>query len=79
VSDVTCIPMHEGFLFLAVVMDLFARYIVGWSMSHRMTDDLVLDALTMAHRRRRPSEAVMLQATKDHSTTVELVRRYSRL
>ncbi len=38
---VTYIHTHEGFLFLAVVMDLYARNIVGWSMSERMTDDIV--------------------------------------
>ena len=41
VSDITYIHTQEGFLFLAVVMDLFARSIVGWSMSERMTDTLV--------------------------------------
>ncbi len=60
VSDITYIRTHEGFLFLAVVMDLFARNIVGWSMGNRITDDLVLDALTMAHWRRRPDRTVML-------------------
>jgi putative transposase len=62
VSDITYIRTHEGFLFLAVVMDLFARNIVGWSMSHRITDDLVLDALTLAHWRRRPEGKVMLHS-----------------
>jgi putative transposase len=49
VSDITYIHTQEGFLFLAVVMDLYARNIVGWSMGHRITDDLTLDALTMAY------------------------------
>ena len=62
VSDITYIHTHEGFLFLAVVMDLFARNIVGWSMSSRMKDDLILDALTMAHWRRRPPNTVMLHS-----------------
>lgn len=62
VSDITYIRTQEGFLFLVVVMDLFARNIVGWSMSHRITDDLVLDALTMAHWRRRPNDTVMLHS-----------------
>jgi len=51
---------QEGFLLLAVVMDLYARNIVGWSMSYRMTDELVLDALTMAYWRRRPNAVVKL-------------------
>ena len=58
VSDITYIHTHEGFLFLAVVMDLFARNIVGWSMSDRITDHLVLDALTAAYWRRKPKQSV---------------------
>ncbi|MGK0343789.1 MAG: putative transposase [Candidatus Azotimanducaceae bacterium] len=59
----TYIHTHEGFLFLAVVMDLFARNIVGWSMSGRMKDDLILDARTMAHwRHSRPTNTVMLHS-----------------
>lgn len=48
VSDITYIHTREGFLFLAVVMDLYARNIVGWAMDAHMHDDLVLQALTMA-------------------------------
>ena len=62
VSDITYIHTHEGFLFLAVVMDLYARNIVGWAMGSRMTSDLVLDALTMAYWRRKPMMKVMLHS-----------------
>ena len=62
VSDITYIHTHEGFLFLAVVMDLYARNIVGWSMGSRITDDLVLDAVTMAYWRRRPPRTVKLHS-----------------
>jgi putative transposase len=62
VSDITYIHTHEGFLFLAVVMDLYARNIVGWSMSSRITEDIVLDALTMAYWRRKPANKVMLHS-----------------
>jgi putative transposase len=48
VADITYIPTREGWLYLAVVMDLFSRRIVGWSMQQRMTDDLVIQALRMA-------------------------------
>ena len=48
VSDVTYIHTHEGFLYLAVVMDLFARVIVGWSMG---SESLVHDAIMMAYWR----------------------------
>jgi putative transposase len=69
VSDITYIHTHEGFLFLAVVMDLFARNIVGWSMSSRVTDDLILDALTMAYWRRRPDGRVMLHSDQGSQYT----------
>ena len=69
VSDITYIHTHEGFLFLAVVMDLFARNIVGWSMSPRVTDDLILDALTMAYWRRRPGGRVMLHSDQGSQYT----------
>ena len=48
VSDVTYIPTREGWLYLAVVVDLFSRMVVGWSMAATMTSRLVVDALEMA-------------------------------
>lgn len=48
VSDITYIATDEGWLYLAVVMDLYSRKIVGWSLSDRMTATLVIDALQMA-------------------------------
>jgi putative transposase len=53
VSDITYIPTIEGWLYLATVMDLYSRRIVGWAMSHRMMDTLVTDALKMALFRRK--------------------------
>ena len=53
VSDITYIPTNEGWLYLAVVMDLHSRKVVGWAMSHRMLDSLVTDALKMALFRRK--------------------------
>lgn len=69
VSDITYIKTYEGFLFVAVVMDLYARNIVGWSMSSRMTDDLVLSALTMAYWRRKPTDKVMLHSDQGSQYT----------
>jgi putative transposase len=54
-TDITYIPTLEGWLYLAVVLDLFSRRIVGWAMSARMTRALVMDALEMAIQRRQPS------------------------
>jgi len=69
VSDITYIKTYEGFLFVAVVMDLYARNIVGWSMSSRMTDGLVLSALTMAYWRRKPTDKVMLHSDQGSQYT----------
>jgi transposase InsO family protein len=52
VADITYIPTHEGWLYLAVVEDLFSRMVVGWSMDQTMTSRLVVDALEMALARR---------------------------
>ena len=59
VADITYIPTREGWLYLAVVMDLFSRRIVGWSMEQRMTDELVIQALGMAVVGRRLSEELI--------------------
>jgi len=59
VADITYIRTGEGWLYLAVVLDLFSRAVVGWSMSHRITRDLVLKALLMALWRRNPSSELL--------------------
>jgi putative transposase len=53
-SDITFISTHQGWLYLAVVMDLYSRRIVGWSMSRWINRHLVIDALSMAIGARRP-------------------------
>jgi len=53
-SDITYISTHRGWLYLAVVMDLYSRKIVGWSMSRRINRHLVIDALSMAIGARQP-------------------------
>jgi putative transposase len=55
-SDITYIWTGQGWLYLAVVMDLYSRRIIGWSMSRRITRQLVLNALSMALDQRRPGE-----------------------
>lgn len=62
VTDITYIRTHEGWLYLATVLDLFSRHVVGWSMSERMTTDLALNALLMAVWRRKPTTEVMLHS-----------------
>lgn len=61
-TDITYIRTHEGWLYLSVVLDLFSRQVVGWSMGSRIDRDLAMDALTMALWRRRPSNEVMVHS-----------------
>ena len=58
-SDITYLWTDEGWLYLAIVMDLFNREIVGWSLKPRMTADIATDALTMAWFRRRPAPGLL--------------------
>jgi putative transposase len=62
VSDITYIRTHEGFLYLAVVIDLHSRMVVGWSMKSSLERDLVIHALLMALWRRRPSRDVIIHS-----------------
>ena len=61
-GDITYIATQEGWLYLAVVIDLFSRQVVGWAMGKRMTRHLVIDALTMAWFRRRPAEGLIFHS-----------------
>ena len=62
VTDITYIRTYEGFLYLAVVLDLYSRMVVGWSMKPSLHRDLVLDALIMAVWRRQPTESVVVHS-----------------
>src|SRR6266705_3227066 len=59
VTDITYIPTGEGWLYLAVILDLCSRFAVGWAMSERITDALTLDALGLALARRRPPPGLL--------------------
>ena len=59
VTDVTYIPTHEGWLYLAVVIDLFSRRVVGWSMDSQLEKNLTIQALTMALQERRPASGLV--------------------
>ncbi len=59
VADITYIPTHQGWLYLAVVMDLYSRRIVGWSMSRWMSRRIVLAALRMAIGARQPEGSLI--------------------
>jgi len=59
VADITYVPTREGWLYLAVVMDLYARKVVGWAMNSRMKEDLTKAALDMALRQRCPTDRLL--------------------
>ena len=59
VSDITYIWTSEGWLYLAGVLDLYSRRIVGWSMKPRMTEDLTLEALNQAIMQRQPQDGLL--------------------
>ncbi|HCR2175868.1 TPA: IS3 family transposase [Enterobacter roggenkampii] len=69
VTDITYIRSHEGWLYLAVVVDLFSHKIIGWSMQSRMTKDIVLNALLMAVWRRNPQKQVLVHSDQGSQYT----------
>ena len=69
VTDITYIKTHEGWLYLAVVIDLFSRRVVGWSAQPRMTTDLALQALLAAVWRRKPKAKVMIHSDQGSQFT----------
>lgn len=80
VGDITYVHTQEGWLYLAVIIDLATRQVVGWSMSDRQTTRLVTDALTMAYWRKKPGAKLMMHtdrgsqyASKQH---VQLLKDY---
>ncbi len=61
--------IHEGWLYLAVVVDLFSRKVIGWSMQPRMTKEIVLNALLMAVLRRNPQKQVLVHSDQGSQYT----------
>lgn len=64
VSDITYCWTEEGWLYLAVVLDLYSRKVVGWSISKRMTKQLVIDALLMALWARKPPKGLIIHSDR---------------
>jgi len=58
VADITYVPTWTGFLYLAVVLDVYSRRIVGWAMASHLRTELVVDALNMAVGQRKPSAVI---------------------
>lgn len=65
VSDITYIPTSEGFLYLAVILDLYNRQVVGWGMSGRLTPELVASALRQALDKREVKPGLMHHSGQD--------------
>ncbi|SVJ70617.1 integrase catalytic subunit [Klebsiella pneumoniae] len=68
-TDITYIRTHEGWLYLAMVVDLFSRKVIGWSMQPRMTKEIVLNALLMAVWRRNPQKQVLVHSDQGSQYT----------
>jgi transposase InsO family protein len=75
VADITYIPTWAGFLYLAVVLDVFSRRIVGWSMATTLHTQLVLDALKMAPWQRRPNSVIHHSDQGSQYTSIEFGKR----
>jgi putative transposase len=75
VADFTYVWTSEGWLYVAVVLDLFSRRVVGWAMPDRMTTQLVTDALTMAIWRRGAAEALLHHSDRGSQYTSESFQR----
>ena len=68
VGDITYIATGEGWLFLAVVIDLFSRQVVGWSLREDMSSGIVIDALRMAWFKRHPGKHTRLMFHSDRGS-----------
>ena len=73
-GDVTYLKTGEGWMYLAIVMDLYSRRIIGWSLSKRMTTDLVVDALQKAYWLRKPARDVVFHSDRGSQYTSKRFR-----
>jgi transposase InsO family protein len=64
VSDITYIDTKEGWLYLAAIMDLCSKRIVGWSMQKYLSRELVIEALNMAIKNHRPGRGLILHSDR---------------
>lgn len=68
-SDITYIWTKEGWMYLAVILDVYNREIIGWSVNQKATADLVLNALRMAINNRKPSEGIIFHSDRGSQYT----------
>jgi len=69
VTDITYIRTYEGWIFLAVIVDLYSRQVVGWAMQSQMTTDLVLQALVSAVWKRKPAAGLIIHSDQGSQFT----------
>jgi transposase InsO family protein len=74
-GDITYLKTGEGWLYLAIVMDLYSRRIIGWAINRRMTQDLVSRALIKAYNLRRPSKGLVFHSDRGSQYTSKHYRR----
>lgn len=74
-GDITYLPTREGWLYLATYLDLFSRKIVGWQVSSRINENLVISALDSAVARENPSEGLLVHTDRGSQYTS---RRYAK-
>jgi len=79
VADVTYVPTAEGWLYLAIVLDVFSRLVVGWAMAERLASELVLQALDMAYAQRGPRDVVHHSDHGSEYTAIAFGRRCTLL
>ncbi len=75
VTDITYVPCREGRLYLASVMDLYTRKIVGWKLGERMTTDLVLAALDQAYEAKKPPKGLIHHSDRGSQYASEEYRK----
>ncbi len=79
VTDITYIRTYEGWLYLAVVMDLYSRKIIGWSMKTTLAKEIVLDALLMAVWRRKPAHDVIIHSDQGSQFSSDEWKRFCQM
>ena len=79
VADITFVPTWARFIYLAIVLDVWSRRIVGWSIGEQMTTDLVVAALNMAIAQRRPTDVIHHSDQGSQYTSIEFGRRCKAL
>jgi putative transposase len=74
-ADITCVPTLEGWLYLAVVLDMFSRKVVGWAMSETMPQELTVAALRMAITNREPGKGLLHHSDRGSQYAAHAYRR----